>query len=871
MKKKLLVLILSILIFQKASHSQALYGTEWIYDYSKTYYKIKVVNNGLFRIPFQTLQASGLGSVQGKDFILIGRGKEIPILVSNSNTLTANDFIEFYGEKNDGWLDASLFNNPGSDQFNPYYSMFTDTAIYFLSWQSNVTHARINAITNLPSTQTPEPYFLKTSLYEGHASYAGGYYFNFGGGHYARPSSFDAGEGYFGLFFNTNTTYAMSTPNVYTNGPGFSADIITASITPGNNNINIDINNMYSFGNVLFSEVKENRFSGTNLPITALGNPSTPIHFRDTTGTYEGVSAIKIIYPKTFDFGNSNNDYFQLDNNATAFSSKHLILNGVNALSGSVVLYDFDANIRITSVKNGNNAYEFLLPAGTLPQRNIYMADEYIYTTINTMEPRKFTNYQLLANQGNYMIITHPSYRDDGNGNDYIAEYAKYRASNAGGNYDTLVADINVLYDQFAYGISKHPLAIRNFGHFIEYYFTTPKPYHFFMIGKGQVHRSFRTNVTKYNLCKIPTFGNPGSDILMMGFNNDFYPHFAIGRLSVFNGNEVKIYLDKIKEYESAYKNESCLSGIQTSANKDWMKQVIHLSGGANLYEQTIFDGYLNTGLSNPSGLQSMKSIIEDTLFGGHVSIFKKSSSAPIQLSSSYKLDSLINSGVSLINFFGHSAYSTLEFAIDNPASYKNYGKYPVLISNGCFTGNLFEDPANDPNHQRGLSERFVVPNPGDAPNIGSIAYLSVSDLGISSGLNYFTNKLYANISQKHYGNTLGECLRITTDTMLRNTTLAAIDLIASGEQMLLNGDPAIRINPHSKPDYVIESSQLKLNPSKISFEQGTTFHFNFSIKNIGYTKSDSINILVFRYYPKLDFTISSTPTLVKSMRIKAP
>ncbi|MFM2048417.1 MAG: hypothetical protein RI955_965 [Bacteroidota bacterium] len=872
MIKKLLVLLFIILISHKVMYGQALYGNEWIFDYSKTYHKIKVVNTGLYRIPFSTLQSSGLGSVLGSDFVMYGRGKEIPIHVTATNSLSANDYIEFYAEKNDGWLDAWLFNNPGAEHFNPYYSMINDTAVYFLSWQGGTTHLRMNDAVNAPSTQTPEPYYLHTSLFEGHGTYSGGYYFNFGGGHSASPSTFDEAEGYFGLQFNTNYTLSMSTPNAYTGAgsPGFSADIITAGVNPGSNNINVDINNMYSFGNVLFYDIKENRFSGTSLPISALGNPITPIHFRDTTKTYEGVSAVKIIYPKIFDFGNTNQEYFQLDNSASSFTTKRLVVSNFNAFSGSTILYDFDANVRLTANLAASN-YEFLLPQGNAATRNIYITDANNYYTVTSLQPRKFINYQLAANQGNYIMITHPIYHDDGNGNDYVKEYAKYRASAAGGGYDTVVADINMLYDEFAYGIEKHPLAIRNFAHFIEYYFTKPKPFHFLLIGKAQTYPSFRRSPARFELCHVPTFGNPGSDNLLMGFNNDYFPHFAIGRLSIFNGNELKIYLDKIKEYEAAYKNEGCLGNAQTLAGKDWMKQVIHLTGGTNLFEQGLFDGFLNTGLSNPPGLPSMKSIIEDTLFGGHVSIFKKSSSAPVQLSASLKLDSLINSGVSIINFFGHSAYSTLEFAIDNPASYKNYGKYPVLISNGCFTGNLFEDPANDPNHQRGLSERFIVPEVGDAPNTGAIAYISTSDLGISSGLNYYTNFVYQNISRKHYGKTLGECIRIAADTLLRNTALSSIDLIASGEQMLLNGDPAIRVNPHSKPDYVIEASQLKLNPSKISFEQGTTFHVNFNIENIGFTKKDSINILVFRYYPKSDFSLSTSPTLVKILRIKSP
>ncbi len=143
--------------------------------------------------------------------------------------------------------------------------------------------------------------------------------------------------------------------------------------------------------------------------------------------------------------------------------------------------------------------------------------------------------------------------------------------------------------------------------------------------------------------------------------------------------------------------------------------------------------------------------------------------------------------------------------------------------------------------------------------------------MGISTGLNYYSNYLYRNLTQKHYGSTLGECIRIGVDSLLYNTNFGYIDVVVSGEQMLLNGDPAVKINPHSKPDYDIEPSLISLNPAVINLESGNTFNVNFSVENIGENKNDSINIVIFRYYPKSDITLSANATLVKTMRIKAP
>ena len=43
------------------------------------------------------------------------------------------DFIEFYGQGNDGWLEESFY--PSADQqTNPYYSLYSDSLAYFLTW-----------------------------------------------------------------------------------------------------------------------------------------------------------------------------------------------------------------------------------------------------------------------------------------------------------------------------------------------------------------------------------------------------------------------------------------------------------------------------------------------------------------------------------------------------------------------------------------------------------------------------------------------------------------------------------------------------------------------------------------------------------------
>ena len=68
-------------------------------------------------------------------------------------------------------------------------------------------------------------------------------------------------------------------------------------------------------------------------------------------------------------------------------------------------------------------------------------------------------------------------------------------------------------------------------------------------------------------------------------------------------------------------------------------------------------------------------------------------------------------------------------------------------------------------------------------------------------------------------------------------------------EQMTLHGDPALVLNYSPKPDYVMETPQILLNPSFISVADK---HFDLKVRlyNIGKASSDSIRLSINRQYP---------------------
>ena len=111
---------LFILLFSVLAKAQP-YGNEWI-NYSQKYYKFYIVADGVYRIDSASLANSWLNvsTLDPRNFQIFGRGKEIPIYVKGESdgVLNSGDYIEFYAQHNDGWLDSAVYDTVGNP--NPY-------------------------------------------------------------------------------------------------------------------------------------------------------------------------------------------------------------------------------------------------------------------------------------------------------------------------------------------------------------------------------------------------------------------------------------------------------------------------------------------------------------------------------------------------------------------------------------------------------------------------------------------------------------------------------------------------------------------------------------------------------------------------------
>jgi hypothetical protein len=829
------ILLVCFVFISSAVFAQP-YSNSWI-DYSKIYYKFKVGKTGLYRIQQSTLNSIGLGDTPAEQFQLWRNGEEVSIYTSTATgPLASSGYIEFWGLMNDGKMDTKLYRDPDY-QLSDHFSLQTDTSAYFLTVNPAGNNLRfINSTNNVAGNVLPaESFFMNTKGFYYRNKINPGYGLPLGS--YVYSSSYDAGEGWTSndIAPSFGASILLDSLNIFSGGSSASFNFSVAGNALNSRNVRVKF-----YSTVIDDEPMSNftylKKQVNNIPLSSLPNPNTLlITIEDMSSVPLDrivASKVELTYPSKFNFNNLTNFYFELP--ATA-AGNYLVIDNFNYGGTAPVLLDLTSNKRYTGdITSTPGKVKFALPPSASALRKFELVSENAsnVTNIVSLTQRTFINYGLAANQGDYLIISNPVLYNNGSGVNNVDLYKNYRSSAAGGNFNVKIYDIDQLEDQFAFGIKKHPSSIKDFIQYAKNTFTT-NPKYVFLIGKGITYNDYNLNQSgpyadKLNL--VPTFGNPASDMLLCSPYGSVVPNIPIGRLSVITGDEVGNYLQKMKEYEQAQ-----ASTTESLDSKLWMKNVVHVIGGKDSSESDLFKYYMS----------QYEDIIQDTLYGGKVETFAKSSNSAVQLISGQRIEQLFNEGIGLLSYFGHSSANTLEFNLSDPSVYQNQGRYPFFSVSGCTAGNNYiYDPTRITLNNLSISEKFILAN-----ERGSIGFLASTHLGVPPYLNRYDNELYNQISIVNYGNTIGNDLKnVVTNLGGANYSLDYLTRIHL-EELALHGDPALRINPHAKPDYVIEDPQVKVNPAFISVSE-SSFILEAKAYNIGQAFSDSINFEVKRTYP---------------------
>jgi len=835
-----------IALFFISSHALAQeYGNEWI-NFNQQYFSFKVAQNRPYRISYDVLLQAGIPvqTLNNGQYRIYGKEREIPIWINDFNlngSIDSAEYIEFYAERNTGWLDSLLYENPDGIA-NPAYSLYSDTLIYFFTWGNENNGLRFQEETDVAYTTYPyAPFVMHRVLINLNTQYYEGYRVTGGS-----SSFFVDGEGWGRNQVNGITTPSLNlnmTVTGYYNGPGAPDVRLQAKLSSNSNAASSGINNHHTVlslnGSVFldtvyngYQQIRKTTFFPPTIftANTAVMNVGIPNDLGALTDM-QGFTYGQLDFAKNLNVGANNGLYRVLNNTASPKATYQF-----TGLSGILpVCYVWGGGLprRLPVTIVGANRFVVVPNSEVGNEQEIYVFSGSAVVQIDALTPVNqtgfFTNFTSQNIEDVLIFVYHESLESG------AQEYQFYRQSTEGGNYNVLLADIDELSMQYGGGIPGHAFSVRRFTQQV-YDASTAKPLGLFLLGKGVreadelggAQPGSRKNALSYSTNLVPSYGYPSSDMAYTArlIDNSWAPAIPTGRLAAKTNEEVLMYLDKVQQFELSQDP----NGVYNSDSKDWQKHVMHFGGGSTPQEINQLANYLNV-----LGLK-----IENNRFGGKTHTYIKQDSNPFNPTILGEVSDRINEGVSVMTFFSHASGGGFEINIDQPETWQNTGRYPLVIGNSCYTGDMYMQTSFTP------TERFVL-----IEDRGAIAFISTVKQGITTSLFQHSNQFYNEFCFNTYGQNLGTQLRNTTAFLY--TTYSSNLLIESvAMQMNLHGDPMIKINHHNRPEIEITAQSVTFSPTQIDLST-QEIELTLHIKNLGRSIMDTFAIEVRRNFPSLD------------------
>jgi hypothetical protein len=817
-------LLLLFKIFASFTVAAQNYGNGWI-DHSLSYLKFPAYREGIYRIDSTLLsQHYNLENLNAAHLTLFFKGKEQRIYVhgESDGKINTGDYIEAYLNPEPGDIDSLLYRNI-SHLPNRYSGLFSDTVFAYLTVRQGSTNMRYLPESDTTASAWPAAaYFydekkrILNDSYNDVIEYAGlvsdpKYTSAEGRGTKILKGGFTTAFFFQGYALASPTLNAVFTVH-YSGGSKSTQQVfdhqVRISYTDQANNVITltdtvfsgfaAIRNSYTLNAASLGATSEFSFASVASPtLSAVSNNTTYIHF------------FSIFYPRTMNLGSTKDHRLFIDDAVNGQKQSFHFLNLNTGTVSSAMMYDITNGKKLPVQVFGTNAKVVVPNTGN--RKFCFLSTEENVVKVSAMSPAgssgQFTDFTVSQPGVPFVIIYHPNLLAS------AQAYKDYRQSPQGGSYRVILADIRELYDQFAWGANKHPVAIRNFARFLGDSLSVQSSA-FLLLG-----RSTTNPYNPQNL--VPSIGRPSCDNMLLADinaspDNEYAPAFPIGRIAATTNAEAINYLDKVKQHEG-------------TPQAEWKKRVLHFVGGNTEAEVNELSGYMS----------GYAATMRDTLYGAEVFTYKKTSSNPIQVSISDSIRRTINGGAGVLTFFGHGNTEGFDQAIDNPDVYANAGRYPFLHANSCLSGNIHTDGGGS------VSEKFVL-----IKQKGTIGFLASTALGYIHALNNFSHHFYNGLSRTMYDRPIGEVIK---DAAILNAQTGDIFTKFLSLDMTLHGDPAVRVSPGRQPDYQLKNSDLAFDLQGHIDSVGVTVH----MKNVGRAPADSFVVRVERHFPNGDTTVT--------------
>ncbi|HRI46786.1 MAG TPA: C25 family cysteine peptidase, partial [Ignavibacteriaceae bacterium] len=799
---------------------------DWI-DYSKTYAKIGVARDGIYRISYSDLESLGfpLHQINPKNLCLILRGAQIPIFVSgeSDNSFDEGDFIEFVGVRNMGGKHREI-NNYG-DPYNEFIERYSDTTIYWLTWKDN-NGLRVNSISTQQGLSGDTlKYYHELIHYERNN------WFDFSMADQVRrelPFWYENktwGDGTLGVG-TRNFTFNVS--NVYPNKPFYVYSkqmSYASSITQNAHLLAISVNSLPLQDSAYINKYQQKLLRGV-YNSSSLNNGNNTLRISSfATGSNPNACYFdwyEVEYPR---YLRTYNDSLLISVPFIDSLSAHKLLEITNVNNDSIIVWKYGTDFKRFS----------LLRIGT----NLYLSD-----TINNkskfaliketkiLKPKlyylkQFVDLSSSANKADYIAITHKKFLNS------VIGYASFIENFY--NVRSKVIDVDDIYDQFSYGFF-NPEVIRKFLKTAYSNWQLPSPKFVALIGGATYDYNanktiFQNSPPTHNY--VPSFGASVSDNWFVTWDTTgaYIPQMNIGRIPVKTEAEFQNYFNKHVNYVNNPFNE-------------WNKNFLFFSGGTGTDQNQlnqlrevnnfVINNYVTPAPIGGNSTHFYKTINPTTNFGPYTA---------------EKIQQAIDAGAVFISYLGHSGTQTWDNSITQPSQLKNkVNRNPLITDFGCSTARFAEPDVTS------FSQLFVLSNEGQA-----IAYIGNSSLGFLSTSTMAPKLFYKKVLQDSVYN-ISEALKLAKIEMLQTYGSSGVYQLFALTNTLI-GDPIINLAIPPKPNLSLSSSKINLSIATPT-DDLDSITINLNYLNTGKVTADSFTVKVFDDYS------DSTKLIFESRRI---
>ncbi|MFB3133190.1 MAG: C25 family cysteine peptidase, partial [Rhodothermales bacterium] len=570
------LMILALGLCSAAQAQESPYDPSW-YDPSRTYVKVAVVNDGVHQITGADLTTLGMStsSISPRTLKVYENGQEIPLwYIGDPGSLMPDSKILFVGQRNRGTDENWAYRNNPEWQSSTYYSLYTDTTFYWLSW-GGVTGLRYERVDFDIASASDVFAFRDTVHVEQDRLYHDGAPAD------AENPFFTEGEGYYlNRFTHSNTNpvslnYEVRLQNLARGENAEDSVFVTLKLigrTSTRHRVSLELETIVG-GNKAFTLFDETDWTGATFQTLRAGVPASQIP-TDRSNLFSA----RLTSHNEFD-ANPNRIFFDW----IEYSFVREL-----AATGNTLRFSFEeGGTRRMHLKGFGNdpvlifnpddqrLYELTPQGGSLvftdrtTGPSVYWATSASAVRAPAMVSlERSSDWATLTNEADYVIITSRALRAS-------AEImADYRRSQNG--YRVAVVDIQDVYDQFDYG-RPTPIAIRRFVYQTQRWRTRPR---FLLFWGDALYADRRRGRPEW---EVPSYGKASSDGwfgMQYGGPNDWSEVLALGRIPLRDDATGLTFIQKLGAYES--------TPLDT-----WQKRMLMLVGGRGELEQNLLQRFV--------------------------------------------------------------------------------------------------------------------------------------------------------------------------------------------------------------------------------------------------------------------------------------